>query len=41
MLPDPSACFEVVERVLFSVMVLALSPLIYSIIQVFLDWVAR
>jgi len=40
MFPDPSACFEVVERVLFLAMILGLTPLAYAIVQVVLDRVA-
>ena len=40
-MPDPSMCFEAVERVLFLAMILALSPFIYVMIQVILDRVAR
>ena len=37
MLPDPSTCFETVERMLLLAMILALTPLAYAIVQVVLD----
>jgi len=40
MFPDPLACFEVVERMLFLAMVLALTPLVYAVIEVVLDFVS-
>ena len=41
MFPDPSACFEVAERMMLLAMILALTPSAYAIIQVILDWVMR